>query len=66
MLLAVGLAGCGSGSKAIVGPGVIFNNVIAADLGGELKIAFADYSRTPSMEHPREAEENFIDRKSVV
>lgn len=58
--LAVGTAGCGSGGKASVGPGVIFNNVIAADLGGELKIAFADYSRAPAMEHPREAEENFM------
>lgn len=57
--LSGGMTGCGGG-PASVGPGVIFNNVIAADIGGELKVAFPDYSRAPSLEQPRKDDETFM------
>lgn len=56
----LGVTGCTGARVTDVGPGVIFNNVIAGDLGGELKIAFPDYSRAPVTEQPKEASETFM------
>lgn len=60
-LILASAAGCaGTRPSSEVGPGVIFNNVIAADIGGELKIVFSDYSRLPATEQPRREDENYM------
>lgn len=60
-VMSVGVTGCGERPQTEdVGPGVIFNSVMAGDVGGELKIIFPDYSREPAVEHPREESETFM------
>ncbi len=58
-LVPLGLTGCGGGAGSSTVGGVVFNNAIAGDMGGELKIVFPDFDRTV-VEQARESSELFM------
>jgi len=58
--MSLGIVGCSRSTQESVGPGVIFNNVIAGDMGGALKVVFPEYNRAPAVEQERGEHENFL------
>jgi len=58
-VLSLGLSGCAGAGGSSVGGGIVFTNAVAGDMGGELKVVFADFDRTV-VEYGRDDSERFM------